>query len=1087
MLFDKVQKEHILQGIKDFEEKGMPNEYGPSSTYDLVVEGKPYPPKAIMAYANFHASGRKIESYFKGGLGTDCFKKYEELGFEVLAKNATETDISAVIKDFLAQSKTGDLKTAHYPKRYNGLQLRVSFGRGVSARIPWLCFFKPPHTVTDGVYPGILYYKDKNQLVLTYGRSETNESSLHWPNVANLDTIEKWYLDTYNEKPERYGSSHIKSVYDLNKPLNSESLKDELDQMIAEYKAIKFSIDAGGKSSRFDKLDLLNKVFNYSWIYEINIQQWNQLLDATKTVLVDIIESPEDERLAISFRNDNKKRLAIIFGQKYVGGFYLEKAKPLCRFYIDSDFDISKDSRFSKSDWEFADKKGKLIYCSPEDWQGENDTQYDRIRQSVNDVLASCGRARFKRNHLKFMYDVILDSEARQQFLDFIKLDPQQRLLEAYRQYLDITGNEQELYKWEIGKQFQSNWNLKTENFGEMLSSIKFQNLFSQQSTSFYNLARKNPEDARKYYKFIFDESISTEERIRAAKTKGKELMQRWHPKWTSAGQDERTLSVLWAFNDLKNHAPYKSSFYTKYCELIDVKPEKPGDKYQDYLDHLDLFLEEYVNKDDSLVKLHNSFLDPDKHIVDPKNRLMGQNILYRILDGFWNLEKDEEENQENVEKVVEPDYNEDTMNINLNTILYGPPGTGKTYKLQNEYFDKFTTKTSSVSKVEYFINKINDYKWWEVVGAAVLDLKQSKVADIIEHPLVKFKTSLSDAKNVRASLWGILQSHTLEECTLVNTKSRQAPFVFNKLPNSIWEFVDEGEEEAPQIVELLEEFKNFQPTADKVVKRYKFVTFHQSFSYEEFIEGIKPEIENDRGSGEIAYEIKNGLFKEMCETAQKDPNNPYAIFIDEINRGNVSAIFGELITLIEDDKRLCAENEMTLTLPYSGKSFGVPENLYIIGTMNTADRSVEALDTALRRRFSFVEMMPEPEKLSKDFHDINLQELLQTINDRVELLVDRDHTIGHSYFINLKSLDDLAVAFNDKIVPLLQEYFYGDYGKIGLVLGEGFVEELDNKKKKFSAFKYDGKSDFITPSYNLKKVDKDSVVDAVSTLLTTD
>ena len=152
---------------------------------------------------------------------------------------------------------------------------------------------------------------------------------------------------------------------------------------------------------------------------------------------------------------------------------------------------------------------------------------------------------------------------------------------------------------------------------------------------------------------------------------------------------------------------------------------------------------------------------------------------------------------------------------------------------------------------------------------------------------------------------------------------------------------------------------------------------------------------------------------------------------------------------------------------------------------MNTADRSVEALDTALRRRFEFKEMMPDYNVIANEVvNEIQLSEVLKTINDRIELLIDRDHTIGHSYFVGVNTPEKLANAFNNKIAPLLQEYFYGDYGKIGLVLGKGFVENQKNDTIKFAAFSYENANDFITSSYTLKKVEKDTVVDAVQMLL---
>jgi len=196
--------------------------------------------------------------------------------------------------------------------------------------------------------------------------------------------------------------------------------------------------------------------------------------------------------------------------------------------------------------------------------------------------------------------------------------------------------------------------------------------------------------------------------------------------------------------------------------------------------------------------------------------------------------------------------------------------------------------------------------------------------------------------------------------------------------------------------------------------------------------------------------------------SSESTPLKNFVFIIDEINRGNVSQIFGELITLIEDSKRLGAPEHLTATLPYSGDEFGVPPNLYIGGTMNTADRSVEALDTALRRRFSFTEMPPVYTLLGlqRTLHGVNLAELLRTINMRIEKLLDRDHLIGHSYFLEARS--DLHSVFQNKIMPLLQEYFFGDYGKIGLVLGGGFVERVQHARggNVFAEFDYDEASD---------------------------
>jgi 5-methylcytosine-specific restriction enzyme B len=276
---------------------------------------------------------------------------------------------------------------------------------------------------------------------------------------------------------------------------------------------------------------------------------------------------------------------------------------------------------------------------------------------------------------------------------------------------------------------------------------------------------------------------------------------------------------------------------------------------------------------------------------------------------------------------------------------------------------------------------------------------------------------------------------------------------VFNKSADAVWHFADDWKEICAGLIETVEAYRAGAPAAG-LVQRFSFVTFHQSYGYEEFVEGLRPVLDGDAEVDEIRYEIRSGVFKDLCRRARSAPDQRFAMVIDEINRGNISKIFGELITLIEPDKREGAENAVSVTLPYSGDSFSVPANVDIIGTMNTADRSLALLDTALRRRFEFVPVLPDARDepgaplagLRVTFGEqvANVPRMLHAINQRIEALYDRDHCIGHAYFTPLAKVPDgderlgaLQQVFSTRILPLLEEYFFEDWQKIRLVLAD--------------------------------------------------
>ena len=385
------------------------------------------------------------------------------------------------------------------------------------------------------------------------------------------------------------------------------------------------------------------------------------------------------------------------------------------------------------------------------------------------------------------------------------------------------------------------------------------------------------------------------------------------------------------------------------------------------------------------------------------------------------------------------------------NLILYGPPGTGKTYQL-NRLIGRYSSKKQTISREAWLIQQLIEVRWFDTVFAALYDLGgKAKVAQITGHEFIISKArALGRTQNIAQTVWATLQAHASETSATVQYKNKSAPFVFDKTSDSVWSLVGDWQEECPEQVSFGKTLKT-GPQEESGQSRYEFVTFHQAYSYEDFVEGIRPV--QDEGTGEFAYQVTPGVFKRIARKAKADPGQRYAIFIDEINRGNIAKILGELITLIEADKRAVYTEDgdklsgMELTLPYSGNVFGVPKNLDIYGTMNTADRSIALLDTALRRRFKFRELMPDAGLISGSRGDgyiedgegdvINLRALLETMNRRIRFLLNRDMTLGHAYFINIRDFFGLQDVLLNQIIPLLQEYFYEDWHRIQLVFGD--------------------------------------------------
>lgn len=422
-----------------------------------------------------------------------------------------------------------------------------------------------------------------------------------------------------------------------------------------------------------------------------------------------------------------------------------------------------------------------------------------------------------------------------------------------------------------------------------------------------------------------------------------------------------------------------------------------------------------------------------------------------------------------------------------LNQILYGPPGTGKTYttiekaiSIVNPTFDLKQDRNSIKEEYERLVKNgqivfttFHQSMSYEDFIEGIKPVEPEKEGDPVNY---KVELGIFRRLCVNAA-FDLIQSQESKETEEVldfsilfdNYSEKVQEQIFN---NEVVEL--ESKSGGKVIVESISAQGNFivkhpEGTRTYTISKPRLSKLNTAIKNLNDVSNINDQFrEIIGGSNSSAYwavlhairqESKKGkkvrsqrsfTFEEKLEVVNNHQNyknlqgKPYVLIIDEINRGNVSQIFGELITLIEEDKRLGKEEELQVMLPYSKKPFGVPANLYIIGTMNTADRSVEALDAALRRRFGFEEMPPnyDLQELNRTIGGIQLSSLLKTINGRIEKLLDKDHLIGHSYFVKVHDIKDLKLAFQNKIIPLLQEYFFGDYGKVGLILGQKFFEQ---------------------------------------------
>ena len=780
-------------------------------------------------------------------------------------------------------------------------------------------------------------------------------------------------------------------------------------------------------------------------------------------------------------------------------------------------------------------------------------------------------------------------------------------LIEKYVVILEKNREPNEQYKYSAIDTFQQNWDLEAEDFSQMfLNSFKGrQNLLFHNSWGFIEkLAKEFPKETREMFRNLYDESIDVSRRIEAFQRESENLLPKLQQRLNKFNiktlQDERTISLYLVFRYPEKYILYKYDYYKNFCKKLGFKEEKVKQRFL----HLQKLANEIkangLLEDENLVSIYREFYSkPDWD--DTYMKL--QNVLYvtfkeEMKNELKNLLKkfnrqQLEEYYSFLDSIIERfglQEGDERLVFNVNkegqivfTIgqryVWITDANEKSFKFEviseepiNNDSDKYE---GSLMAYWNKFNNISDVlnQQQTIFSAIEKELNRTQISGFLKYNKEELEKMAFDA-DFRKEALDQLKTITITNEPMKNSDKTPA------IPLNQILFGAPGTGKTYHTKKMAVEIINGKKERirEEINKEYEelieagqivFTTFHQSLSYEDFIEGIKPETID----GNVTYEVKDGIFKSICKNAfskeitsdnfevvyqklldeidnsvdnklvletlvhakeftiyKNSKNNirfhsntekayeavikkevlehylktgealdwaPYTksvanyiiekynyiqneaiepkkhvLIIDEINRGNVSAIFGELITLLEEDKRKGNKEHTEVKLPYSGDNFSVPNNVYIIGTMNTADRSVEVLDTALRRRFSFVEMQPKPDILSK-VEGVELKKLLKTINKRIEMLIDKDHQIGHSYFIGIQNIEDLKRTFKDKIIPLLEEYFYGDFGKIGLVLGGEFIKLAENQVAFPKNFEYE--KDFLEDKkiYRITSSDK--------------
>lgn len=719
-------------------------------------------------------------------------------------------------------------------------------------------------------------------------------------------------------------------------------------------------------------------------------------------------------------------------------------------------------------------------------------------------------------------------------------------LLAQYYNFIDHPDYD-ELYKWEAVQNFQNNWDIEAENFEAMFNqSFQPENCNLWVSGMYYprtmmmEFIKENPEEVRDMFRELYEENRDLMDRIRSFKQRTEDLLSEIGKSDKNHYQDDRAIAVYLSFRYPDKYYLYKYTMYKNFCDLTGMIPAPKHKNEENILNYFQLCdkVREIIEEHPEIIQKHQS-LRNENFYRDEANHILTQDVIFCIANKDYM--------KQNVTRtgILDEDVNmnNDSKDLSLNLILFGPPGTGKTYHTINkalqivdpEFYENnkknrkaltkrfrellitdwaeskkkriaFTTFHQSFTYEDFVEGIKPDVNGGELTyknedGIFKRICRKAKYYSEGEAEEARNRVRLSDSDFSKAQFFKVSLGNINKE---EDDEVYQYCMDHGKIAIGYLDHLDLSEKSESEIKSIVKEgsgLSEFSSRAmnyfihylknghyvlvskgNSVIRAIGQVTGNYEYkldapiSYPHFrnvnwlvrdVEVPIEEIYQKNLQQQPIYMLKKDWVsrdffeKQNVENVVGEGNENFVLIIDEINRGNIAQIFGELITLIERDKREGGKEELRAILPYSKKQFSVPSNLFIIGTMNTADRSIEALDSALRRRFMFEEMPPDPKIIEKE-GELNenrseirigqsyfkLSSILELINNRIEKLLDKDHLIGHSYFMDVKDVAGLRRVLHRNIIPLLEEYFYGDKGKIQLVLGQGFIKQAEHSGK---------------------------------------